>query len=857
MKFSFLKKKKKAGSLLLALVLVAAVFAGCEKEEGDESRESSTTSLADTVKERIDNLYMSEIDKGKEIVNISTGKSYTTIGDAKENDPIVLTDNLSAGDSSSSAGWAVFSYADVIEITIDFGGMTENITAFKIQLLQILSEKIYNADEVTVSASIDGTEFISLGLCNRNKTDDDSALSFYELTLSGAIRATHIRFTVISDKTGSAYIDEACVFAYGENSTEGNTVSTYEPFYGAKMPEKVTEPVYWDASESDYSKEQNLAFGKTTQVFTSNIEIDAEKNSTAAEVAKITDGKYIGSFQNEDSSLFTCYSPTSEKYYRYDGRLILIDLQKTSSISGFKTTFVKSTSSELLIPLSFSVVASEDGVAWDSVYRQDDARSAYPGENCLINIADSFDKKYCARFVAVFFDVSRTMRFDEIEILGTKSTEGATHISEQGTIKLFSGEYPVPSAELNGVNNIALLYHCYASTINGTTPVTGGFNEKQCMELLGYHDRAGNITDDYFDTCLFLPGGDTISWNKADMWKVYLENLYSEGYNLSALNSAAAKVGEALGKSDYKAKVMLTVLLPSMEYSSFGDLDGDGNNEDFATFEGKQKVMNWLIKEYVDRFTVAGYANLELVGFYWHDEVIRYDDLEMFKTIRYTVEKVKSLGYIMMACPYYLTAGYYEWANAGFDLVFYQPNYYWYEKHQDDDRIIKAAALAKMNGFGVEMEVESDAITDVDKLGYFIDYLKGGVEYGYMNAVHMYYFAHPFIGSCEATTDLGRQLYELNYRFMKGTLTFTETDAVLDEVYSCSSGDTISEKLTIKSSNTTLISSTKYGKLRFSSDGRFKYTPADGFTGEDSFFVEVMTTGADTIRYEIKIKVEN
>jgi hypothetical protein len=207
----------------------------------------------------------------------------------------------------------------------------------------------------------------------------------------------------------------------------------------------------------------------------------------------------------------------------------------------------------------------------------------------------------------------------------------------------------------------------------------------------------------------------------------------------------------------------------------------------------------------------------------------------------------------MMACPYYHASGFYDWHNLGFDLVILQPSYYFW--NHNDTAIPQTVAMARSIGYGVEMEVEPNAVTELDYLQRYIAYLKGGVDYGYMNACHMYYYSQPYFKSCTANTLLGRQLYELNYRFVKGTLAFTTSEEVSDEVFEGKKGESTSKKLGIEGISTTLSYSTRYGSLKFNTDGRFTYTPYGDFVGEDSFYVEVMVTGADRVIYEVKINI--
>ena len=847
------KKRAKPLAIILICLLMLSVFSGCDIFGGnDETSSDNSEEATSEVKTKIDSFYVNEVNREKELVCVSLEKEYTTVGGASANKDGVLTDGLYATDDKSHTGWAVFDYSSEIEITVNLGSITEGICSFNLNMLQIIRENVFYAEEITVYISIDGEDYIQIGLMNRLNISTEIAAKPYVLNLSGGVKASHIKFVVKSSKSANAYIDEVGVFAYGDKDKEAAVLPEYKQLYSGKIPQKITEPVFWDKSEADYTKVQNLVSGRIPEAFTMKVDLTVEQgNSPESDLYKLTDGKYVSAASYADTALFWGASPISNT----DGRLFIFDLEKTSAITGFKTRFAAFASVAVFLPDSFVVYTSENGEAWDIIYRRDGIRDENMASSGIVSIEHSFDQKHLSRFVAVFFDIEGNTRFDEIEIYGTKSTEGAVPVSEKGNTRFFGGKFPAPE-EVNGISNALLMYHSYAQTLNYTSEHILSFDEEYMSKLLAYHDRDDSIKDTYFDTFMFLGGGDTLEWTKAEMWTAYKNNLFETGKNLDALNSAAIKVGEALGRDNFKAKVILTLFLPSERFTDFGDVDGDGVNEDLSTLEGKKKVMDWHVDEYIKRFNDAGYTNLELAGFYWHDEVVRYTDLHLPAAIRYTTDKVHDSGdYIMMACPYFHASGFYDWHNLGFDLVILQPSYYFWNRNEV--AIPKTVAMAKLLGYGVEMEVEPNATTEIEMLDAHIEYLRGGVNYGYMDAVHMYYYSKPYYVSCNAKGELGRQLYELNYRFVLGTLEFTSGEDIYDEVYECEVNGSVNKKLGIKGISQTLASSTKYGTLKFNNDGKFVYTPAEGFKGEDSFFVEVRVTGADKVLYEVRIKVGN
>ena len=79
-----------------------------------------------------------------------------------------------------------------------------------------------------------------------------------------------------------------------------------------------------------------------------------------------------------------------------------------------------------------------------------------------------------------------------------------------------------------------------------------------------------------------------------------------------------------------------------------------------------------------------------------------------------------------------------------------------------------------MYGMGVEMEICSDSLTNIQFFKKYMQYVAGGAEYGYMNdCIVMYYqeiFA--FRDACNSETIMGRMIYDATYHFIKGDLEY-------------------------------------------------------------------------------------
>ena len=125
--------------------------------------------------------------------------------------------------------------------------------------------------------------------------------------------------------------------------------------------------------------------------------------------------------------------------------------------------------------------------------------------------------------------------------------------------------YALPE-RLDGCENIFLSY-----TFNCSNWSSGRRTKAGYKPLVGYYDTEGTLRDTFFDTFLFLPcvtstpsGGKTYrdNENPANLsdWRMFIDDVFLDGYNIDALNEAVGEMKATLGASytDYKARVFLS-----------------------------------------------------------------------------------------------------------------------------------------------------------------------------------------------------------------------------------------------------------------------------------------------------------
>ena len=184
-----------------------------------------------------------------------------------------------------------------------------------------------------------------------------------------------------------------------------------------------------------------------------------------------------------------------------------------------------------------------------------------------------------------------------------------------------SGDAAMPSTDvLNGYENVCLTY-----TYRPTSSHGGRQEVSDLLPYVAYLDTEGNMQDFFFDTYLFLPcvtygpsgsklhGGPYAS-TKAIDWIDYVEDTFTPGYNVDALDAAFGQAKATLGDSERKAGVFFTILYPAYNSKNFGSLGG--KSLDMSKKADREYAIKWIIDEQMKIYNQRGYENLELLGFY-------------------------------------------------------------------------------------------------------------------------------------------------------------------------------------------------------------------------------------------------
>lgn len=337
----------------------------------------------------------------------------------------------------------------------------------------------------------------------------------------------------------------------------------------------------------------------------------------------------------------------------------------------------------------------------------------------------------------------------------------------------------VTPEDFGGVNNVMLMY-----TFANQGAVSGRHTVETLLPYVGYYDTNGKLKDTFYDSFLILPcvstgpSGGTMYLSKNPAvgtdWQAYVDDVFSSGYNLDALNTAVGKVKKELGLENYKAKVFFTLIYPTEGQTNFGSLGG--RNYNFSSLQDRIDVCKWQVDNYISLFKNGGYENLELFGFYWFEEFINTGSYSEKTLLTSATSYIRERGYRSVWIPYYMAQGWNRWKEYGFDIACLQPNYM-FNSNAEADRIKNAVNYARQYDMCNEMEISAKILSSADYYNRYLTYLRDFAATGAMDAVKMYYQDVKFYYTCyRSEIPEIRLIYDLTYKYAKGTLKDSDFD---------------------------------------------------------------------------------
>ena len=863
-----MKRFKRAAALLLALSMLAAAGCADQPEETSSAAESGSYDSSDTssepfvepevneVRDRVDALYGTPADRSLKANNALSGLlpafSRPASSDYPGNGGRALTDGVRT-QIFDTQSWVGFNGREPVTLTFDLGEVVDGLADFEVGAFEERDYGIGLPAAVAVSVSTDGENFSWIGSVLAPAEVSGTEAYPFTLRLAGTVSARYIRYEIGAPSNTWLFIDEVTAVRYGAGADgDGPTSGEVGDYYGDTNIPEITEPEYWDPSESDYAQERNLIAGLPQQIeqfAPFSAEVATTFYNSKEDAAILTDGKFAGQAAYSDPA-----------YFRFTGglgRTILYDLGRESAVSSFAGSFLYELSTAVGLPRRLLIKASQNGVDWQTIHVTEAFKTSETAAR--VEVAEAFAQTYRARYIKFVFPVNTHVYCDELAVYGTKRIpdDAADIVADAVEVAVYPDKYITPDDFL-GVNNMLLSYnHDPASASGGKTTA------EEYMPFVGYYDRGGKLADTFFDSFLFLPYGAYVNEENGDFtaWNAYVDNVFAEDANVNALSEAAERVSEGLGR-DVRVRVFFSILYTWPDKTSFGDVDGDGVIEDFSKAEDRKKAIKWIIDEQLSRFEAGGYDNLDLLGFYWYEEQVTYTDPHELELIRYASDYVHSLGYKLMWIPWYCAPGYTDWKELGFDMACMQPNYA-FSGQATVERLYDNAETTRRLGMCVEIEIgQYDAQADILR---YKEYLAVGAETGYMDAVKCYYQAGmpgAFYAAWKSADPFVNSVYHDTYLFAKGKYDSSEaaggaiadpSDLELDT----SSGRGVTGSLNVETESDYRVrieTSPKYGTLRFGG-GTVTYTPLAGFAGTDTFTVYLEYIHGDSKTATVTVRV--
>ncbi len=259
---------------------------------------------------------------------------------------------------------------------------------------------------------------------------------------------------------------------------------------------------------------------------------------------------------------------------------------------------------------------------------------------------------------------------------------------------------------INQIRDLALIYQ------GGTQRIP--WTEDQ-IEPYVVHKFGNGHKDWLFDGFLFLefadipecnyaPGYRGIRAARKDDWQRYIDRMFEKGKALDALNTCIEHQKDSIGDPGFKHKVVITLPTPMPHQKDWGAING--KDLDFDKVEDAKLACQWYLDNLTDRFSKAGFNNLELTGIYWVDE----DMWNLGGFTKHISPYIHKLGLQFVWIPYFKAKGFDKWRELGFDIVYHQPNHF-FDKGIRDARLDEACSLARQYGMGMEFECDENALS--------------------------------------------------------------------------------------------------------------------------------------------------
>lgn len=307
-----------------------------------------------------------------------------------------------------------------------------------------------------------------------------------------------------------------------------------------------------------------------------------------------------------------------------------------------------------------------------------------------------------------------TYRNEEDAIQKAVQTAGGTVHPVSNSLMNYA-QQPQPMAK-SGIKNGVIIY-------NGAEN-TKSFSAEFFKPYLAYKQGeiySGTMFDSFLIVGRKYSTGEfaETAGNKAnykEFWE-YADRTFAKGGALDILNQNAKQLGR-------KPNVYLSIPYPK-------------RGEEIVLLNGKkvtntlaerQKWINAYVQQVEAKWKAAGYTNLVFKGYYWLNETVI--SLEDEQLVEQTAQAVHKTGKAFIYSPHAASTNFANWKNYGFDAAYLQPNAFRLNLTDYNNRLHKAFLHAQINGSGINIEVDSYSLHQIEQgAERFRDYLQVAERY--------------------------------------------------------------------------------------------------------------------------------
>ncbi|MZP30486.1 DUF4855 domain-containing protein [Heliobacterium undosum] len=449
-------------------------------------------------------------------------------------------------------------------------------------------------------------------------------------------------------------------------------------------------------------------------------------------------------------------------FLRQEGRDVVIDLQRMRPVTGLSLEFLQDKQAGIRMPPHMQGAVSPDGQNW--YYLGEARHSLSPSDGAVQQRVLGFRfPALNTRYIKLSFPVDDWTFARRLTVEGAPSPAKPVLLSQDARVAKSARGY----LQIPGVNDILLVY-------TGHYGKAGTWTSDDFLPMIAYRNRQG-YRDRMFDTMLFLPYGETGSVK--EKWGAYLDDLFTPGIQLSALNGAVAEMNRILGTA-HTEKVILTLPYPDSQERNFGSLEKNSPSLSFdpahvgreQALDNRLAALKWYYRELIERWQGAGFENLELAGIYWYAETIDVHVPDETQLVQGAARIVRADNRDFYWIPFYGANGYENWRSYGFEHVLLQPNYY-ADDIKPDERMDRTAALAKKYRLGMELEISDQVFDSAGHYDAFYKQLDRAHRLGADGDMTNAYYAESktLVRVSNSSDPKIRAIYDDLYRWIRGT----------------------------------------------------------------------------------------